>query len=1396
MYRASPARLKEDVSQEAEIAHDYRGRLVYELLQNADDAMLGQATQDDRIAFHMTDSDLWVGNTGRPLSESDVRGLCGTGASSKGDQVGPRRASIGHKGMGFKSVLEVTDHPAAYSLSNGFGMDGDRAREAVDSLFADIGRGSPPDVPVMRFPWPLTDEPDTWATMRQRGINTLFRFPLRADLTQDQRALLKDRLLSLPVTAILFLKHLERVEVSVEQANHRATMAWSIARQQWIGDAWQPCPGFAETGVYRVEIKSDQDERWTFVLAHDADITIGDHRGGLSGPAWAGIEFAEVSVATPWPGGGTQLPADWRRFHVFLPTGEPNPYQLLVSAAFASDLSRQEIRVSPDSDDYNQFLVGEAARLLVSALFPALEKDGAETADLLRIIDRGGSTFIGDAGVARTLLHAVRAQLAQLPLIPTEVDGLVPVIDVVVPPQLEGGAGKEFRSLLTASAAFDGKRFPRADLCVSEFARVLVDHGAVELAATSAARVLASADPERSSLGAHPTADLRVDPVLGALETIWRSLPRDGRADFESAVRREALLPIALAESGVVTRVSTDGVTCFYPPRSFSGNVPLPGLRFLLQDVAWGGLTPRERNLVLHDQLPAWQGLFDLREFKFPDVMRASVLPALELDPDPQAREVQAEMHSVDRLAAICQLAGRTPKIDSTLPYQRLGPDRALFNLARLPVPCRPAADGTTRWLPAYRVYFGTDWVGAGSVEAVVDAVTASGAGDGLPDIPLLAPPNVFQGYLDRYRSLEADDSWDADSADDEVSADEDDESALETSDRERWITFLTWIGVNHMLRPVHFHDVEDRGAGWLTTADLARPQGHAFRSLRVWDQYQTLVAAAVRKLDPAGSTVPYLYRAHVLEHFDPLARIAAKDESASVARALWTHLASNWTRLERFSRLQLALVPRDRVPSMRTKPPRPIDDELRDALDDLWLRQLKSRVIAPTSQGPRRPNATWLPSHEIERLFGHRDWPANHLVPILDAGEPLLRGKGREFAREAGVRDGMSPSSFQVADAQVVLRRLQMLFSATAEDGTLEEDILRQVIRPTYRHLFDLLTGDRDGAVDAPAPLGDAPLLATNGRGAFRFLEGRNTLFIDRHGARERMGIEDEVWTFALEAYPAARAPLTRLFASRALEDAVEWTPEPSEPSLSRADLSTFRRELTELAPFLLSRLRADRAEERRAQQDARLLKSFIARVEPVLDLRVGCFLDGSQIASMQSRDGFVRMGPEGDLLAYVRWGDHPWPPTRREAEALASSLTDLFKANFFESFLALTGAESTQSRLRVLHLAGASTDLLEAREALAEVDETGSTSDTTAGLPELPPSTEASEERRRRRHNKLRSIQMIRIATSPCTRLRSCGSRVKRSWSLAKTATADQKKAVPGSRRSTPPGPDGSTA
>ena len=389
VYRASPQRLREDVGQESQIAQDYRGRLVYELLQNADDAM-DMGAGSACIRFHLTDTDLWVSNSGRALDEADIRGLCGISASKKSAQrEQKRRASIGHKGMGFKSVLEITDAPEVFSTTVCFRFSPDAALVGVQPLVTEGKLEQVSRAPATRFPWRATRENDEWACLRQRGMNTAFRFPLREKMNVEQRDRLAFVLRELPVTSLVFLKHIGRVEVDIRRSNESRSFAWSVHRQRAGGSGWKDVSGFAGSGDYRVTLKSDDGAIETFFLAYDADITIGDHRGGLDEFSWEGVEYTEISVAARMRDKEpVSINNEWKRIHVFLPTGEPSPYDLLVSGAFGSNLSRQEIRVEDESTNYNRFMFRQAARILCERLFPNLIGDGATVTSCLRLLDR------------------------------------------------------------------------------------------------------------------------------------------------------------------------------------------------------------------------------------------------------------------------------------------------------------------------------------------------------------------------------------------------------------------------------------------------------------------------------------------------------------------------------------------------------------------------------------------------------------------------------------------------------------------------------------------------------------------------------------------------------------------------------------------------------------------------------------------------------------------------------------------------------------------------------------------------------------------------------------------------------------------------------------------------
>lgn len=1302
VYRSMPQRLGEDVGQEAQIAQDYRGRLIYELLQNADDAMNAN-DQSARICIRLTSESLWVANSGRPLDEADVRGLCGISASSKRVQ-GKRRASIGHKGMGFKSVLEITDAPEVYSTTTCFRFSPNDALSAVQPLVDEAKVEPVRYAPVCRFPAGIDGDDPSWLEFRDRGFHTAFRFPLRPGDKETQHDRLTRALAKLPISSLLFLKRLKSVQIELAG---ESPVEWIVDRQ-WCGhDATNsPVAGLSESGVYRVGLANGRDVQHIFLVAYDAEIPIGRHRGGLNEYAWDGVELTEAAIAARIDGGkATELPSDWRRLHVFLPSGEPCPYDLLISAAFNSNLSRQEIKVEANAEDYNRHLLDQVARLFRDQLLPALTDSGTDVAGVLSLLRRRNDSSKPETGAAQAVYGGFRTALAQFPFIPTESGTAIPIAACVVPPVVDPpSVGVAFRRVLPDNATHGDNTFPLDQFCGGDSARVLVDHGACELRPVEAAHLLAAADPERSLLTEHASGELFVDPVLSILEGLWSGLEYGKRAEFAAAVRQLPLFPTSETHARV-TRVATKDLQCFYPPRSLRGEVGLSGLCFLLQELCWGLLNPKDRNAVLAKEMPVWQSLFEVREFKFPDVMRASVLPALDLDSDSQDPR-RTKLRTFDSLAAICQLAGRIPDASKPLPYERLGPNRALFNLSRLDVPCRSDTADGIKWVPAYKVYMGEDWVGDASFERVCKTIASLGGTP--PAVDFLVSPSRFMGVLGRFRHLKQATAEESDDVGaDEVALDEDEEAALDSDDGSRWQVFFRWLGVNVALRAVHFHDVEDRASGWLKTRMLRKPEGWAFSRIsdEKWEGFRATVLSEISsKMTDEPGAAAYFYQLHDLEHIVSLLEIATNDASATVGRAIYEHLARNWGSLERFSQLSIAIVTGE--PARRVKPPRARDDEIVE-LDDsnFWVYRLRAAAVCPTGHGPRGPAEVWLPTQEVLRRFGRKN--AVCLLPTIDLPPALLKGRSKGLTQAMGIREELSTASFSESDAMVVVCRLRELYGEQVRRGEDLRQQLREVIRPTYRHVLELLSGSRPPAPDSA--FRQAPLLAQDGLGHFEFRAAQDVFYVERRDTRDRLQTNASLWTFVLEAYPAGRNALVERFGCRVLEDSLEWSPRVGDCAFPEAAKADWAARLHELAPYVLARVGADRVDETQARRDAVRLRNLILSLEPVTDIRLTCSLDAQELPSSAiEREAFVEVKDDagGMVLAFVRWGESAWPPTEDDAEALATAFGEVLGSRYFESFLALIRAPTNAKRESLLRRAGAPTDIEEYRLLLFEAE------------------------------------------------------------------------------------------
>lgn len=91
---------------------------ILELIQNAEDSGL-DVSQPGNFEIRINQQRVKISHNGRPFNENEVKAISGIRSSKK-----PEQGFLGYLGIGFKSVLKITDRPEIYS--NGFQFKFDR----------------------------------------------------------------------------------------------------------------------------------------------------------------------------------------------------------------------------------------------------------------------------------------------------------------------------------------------------------------------------------------------------------------------------------------------------------------------------------------------------------------------------------------------------------------------------------------------------------------------------------------------------------------------------------------------------------------------------------------------------------------------------------------------------------------------------------------------------------------------------------------------------------------------------------------------------------------------------------------------------------------------------------------------------------------------------------------------------------------------------------------------------------------------------------------------------------------------------------------------------------------------------------------------------------------------
>ncbi len=353
---------------EESVQREYEGRYLFELIQNADDVLvewLDQQGRKDqvkgqrRVRIQLTPDSLIVANDGLPFLEDNIRALCRIHKTTKSASK-----QIGHKGIGFKSVLKISQTPQIFSGDFAFKFD----RELFVNRVLDILGKEKLDqlLPIFKAPFDtqLSELSDSEKRIVQEildeGFVTVIRLPFDAEvrITDIEKQIESD----IKPELLLFLNAVEQIEVKIESKKKRVFSRETLDQNQV----------YSEVGLFEFQagIGNKLISRWLHVCSEKIPVKEKSLVKGL-GEAWQSIDYLRSSIAFPLTLDGKSLNLfhDSQRFYVYFPTDEFSGLSFLVNADLYLKSSREEISLN----GLNEYLITQIVSLIANQAVKALK---------------------------------------------------------------------------------------------------------------------------------------------------------------------------------------------------------------------------------------------------------------------------------------------------------------------------------------------------------------------------------------------------------------------------------------------------------------------------------------------------------------------------------------------------------------------------------------------------------------------------------------------------------------------------------------------------------------------------------------------------------------------------------------------------------------------------------------------------------------------------------------------------------------------------------------------------------------------------------------------------------------------------------------------------------------
>ncbi len=339
-YEVQPHLVREHANIEGDTAHGgYAGRQLFELIQNSADALLpirrdekptqaSSTAPPGRIAIHLTERHVYCADDGEPIDQDGVRALMFSHLSPKRDT-----GQIGTFGLGFKSVLGVSDAPEFFARSCSFRFDPDDTRERIRN----VAPGTAPPYPVLRLPDPIDPREHAARDDVLHGLmdwaSNIVRLPLKPDAYEHLRKQLSD----FPPEFLLFVDHVRTLMLAGNSPGIDRTLELEEL-----------------DGEFRLA-DGDSTRRWKrFNRTHELSASArADRRPG--------DERDEVPIFWAAPLDRLNEPG---RFWAFFPTHTPSLVAGILNAPWKTNEDRQNLLPGP----YNDELIEAAATMIAEEI--------------------------------------------------------------------------------------------------------------------------------------------------------------------------------------------------------------------------------------------------------------------------------------------------------------------------------------------------------------------------------------------------------------------------------------------------------------------------------------------------------------------------------------------------------------------------------------------------------------------------------------------------------------------------------------------------------------------------------------------------------------------------------------------------------------------------------------------------------------------------------------------------------------------------------------------------------------------------------------------------------------------------------------------------------------------